>query len=281
MRKFNNWISNFKNSIANYQYFVDFDKVYKNVDNLKIELNLLNSLISSKDIENDFKKLLQDYPEVLKALPILIAKRESEIDCQDMNGSKTYNFKNANYSIDEYVYFMRQTGLFELLQNHIIHNLIDYVTGVEVGLDSNGRKNRIGHLMENLVESYLKKTGVEYHKEMYLKDIEKTWNLDLTPISNEGKSAKRFDFVVKTDSCVYAIECNFYSDGGSKLNETARSYKMIALEAKNIKGFQFIWFTDGQGWFKARKNLEETFDVLENLYSIHDLENGILKVLFK
>ena len=116
---------------------------------------------------------------------------------------------------------------------------------------------------------------------MYLKDIEKTWNLDLTPISNEGKSAKRFDFVVKTDSCVYAIECNFYSDGGSKLNETARSYKMIALEAKNIKGFQFIWFTDGQGWFKARKNLEETFDVLENLYSIHDLENGILKVLFK
>ena len=281
MRNFKEWISNFKESIADYKYYVDFDKVYRNIDALKIELNILNSLIGAKDIENDFRKILKKYPEVLKTLPILIAKRENEIYCQDVNGGKVYNFNIPNCTEDEYVYFMKETGLFDLLQNHIIKDLLDYVMGVEVGLDSNGRKNRGGHLMENLVENYLKTVGVTYYKEMYLKDIEKKWNIDLSKISNNGKSAKRFDFVVKTDKCIYVIECNFYNSGGSKLNETARSYKMIAIESQDIEGFKFMWFTDGIGWFSAQKNLEETFDVLENLYSIDDLEKGILKNLFK
>ena len=199
----------------------------------------------------------------------------------DKKGSFTYNFARKNLGTDQYVYFMKETGLFDLLQNHVIRDLVDYVTGVEVGLDSNGRKNRGGHLMEDLVESHLKKAGVVYFKEMYLKDIERKWNIDLSAISNEGKSAKRFDFVVKTESCIYAIECNFYSGGGSKLNETARSYKMIALESKDIEGFKFVWFTDGIGWKSARRNLEETFDVLDDVYSIDDLENGIMEKVFK
>ena len=281
MRNFNEWISKFKESIADYKYYVDFNKVYRNVDSIKVELNILNSLIGSKYIEKEFRTLLKKYPEILKVIPVLIAKRESEIYCQDLNGGLLYKFNKANCTEDEYVYFMKETGLFDLLQNHIIRDLVDYVTGVEVGLDSNARKNRGGHLMEDLVDSYLKKAGVSYFKEMYLKDIEKKWNINLSTISNAGKSAKRFDFVVKTDKCIYAIECNFYSGGGSKLNETARSYKMIALEAKDIEGFKFVWFTDGIGWFSARRNLEETFDVLENLYSIDDLENDILNNLFK
>lgn len=286
MRNFNKWISKFKESIADYKYYVDFEKVYRNVDAIKVELNILNSLIGSKDIENEFKALLKKYPEIHKVIPILIAKRENEIYCQDANGGHLYQFKydyypNSFKHYDMMTYFMKETGLFDLLQNHVIRDLVDYVTGVEVGLDSNGRKNRGGHLMEDLVENHLKKVGVTYYKEMYLKDIERKWNIDLSLISNEGKSAKRFDFVVKTDSCIYAIECNFYSGGGSKLNETARSYKMIALEAKDINGFKFVWFTDGIGWKSAKRNLEETFDVLENLYSIDDLENGILEKLFK
>jgi len=281
MRNFNEWISKFKESIADYKYYVDFEKVYRNVDAIKIELNILNSLIGSKDIENKFRVLLKKYPEILKVIPVLIAKRENEIYCQDGNGGLYYNFYKANCTEDQYVYFMRETGLFDLLQNHVIRDLVDYVTGVEVGLDSNGRKNRGGHLMEDLVESHLKKAGVVYYKEMYLKDIERKWNIDLSAISNEGKSAKRFDFVVKTDSCIYAIECNFYSGGGSKLNETARSYKMIALESKDIEGFKFVWFTDGIGWKSARRNLEETFDVLDDVYSIDDLENGIIEKVFK
>ncbi len=281
MRNFNEWINKFKESIADYKYYVDFEKVYRNVDSIKIELNILNSLIGSKNIENDFRILLKKYPEVLKVIPILIAKRESEIYCQNTDGGILYKFNAYNCVEEKYIYFMKETGLFDLLQNHIIRDLVDYVTGVEVGLDSNGRKNRCGHLMENLVESYLIKSGVTYYKEMYLKDIEKKWHIDLSSISNEGKSSKRFDFVVETKSCIYAIECNFYSGGGSKLNETARSYKMIALESKNIDRFKFVWFTDGIGWMSAKRNLEETFDVLDNMYSIDDLEHNILKDLFE
>lgn len=187
------------------------------------------------------------------------------------------------YSIKDYIKFMRESGLFNLLQNHIINNLYDYVLGIEVGLDSNGRKNRGGHLMENLVESYIIKAGYEknvnYFKETYLKDIEKKWNLDLSEMSGHNTSTKRFDFVIKTDKQVYVIETNFYSSGGSKLNETARSYKMLAQESKKVDGVTFIWFTDGTGWVSARKNLEETFNELDTLYSINDLENGVLNNL--
>lgn len=281
MRDFNTWIAKFKENIFDYKYYTNFNKVYKNVDAIKVELNILNSLIGSKNIENDFQNLLKKYPEIIKAIPILIAKREKEIYCQDANFALIYKFNNLECSNEQYSYFMRETGLFDLLQNHIINNVVDYVTGVEVGLDSNGRKNRCGHLMENLVEDYLKQTGQVYYKEMYLKDVENQWNINLSSISNEGKSAKRFDFVVKTNKCVYAIECNFYSSQGSKLNETARSYKMLAIESQNIEKFKFIWITDGLGWQKAKKNLEETFDVLDDMYSIDDLENGIFNDLFK
>ena len=120
---------------------------------------------------------------------------------------------------------------------------------------------------------------MDYFKEMYISDIESRWNIDLSGISNQGKAEKRFDFVIKTATTIYGIETNFYTGGGSKLNETARSYKTIALEAKEIDGFAFVWFTDGQGWQSARHNLEETFDVLDTIYCITDLENGILKEL--
>src|SRR5690554_2031766 len=268
MRNFEEWISTFKKSIADFKYYVDFDKVYENVDKLKVELNILNSLIGSENIEDDFEKIITDYPRTLKCIPILLAKRGDEILVMDADGTYNFKFNKMNYSMDEYKMFMRKSGLFELIQNRIINNLVDYVTGVETGLSSNGRKNRGGKIMENIVENYLIKHDLKYYKEMYLSDIETKWNIDLSSLSNQGKSAKRFDFVVKTPNCIYAIECNFYSSAGSKLNETARSYKLIALESKNIEGFKFVWFTDGIGWHSAKRNLEETFDVLDDMYSI-------------
>jgi len=190
-----------------------------------------------------------------------------------------------NYSIEQYKIFMRKTGLFDLLENHIVNNLVDYVTGVETGLDSNGRKNRGGKLMENLVEKYLMESGLikgkNYFKEFSFSEIEIKWDLDLSAMSNQGKTNKRLDFVVKTESMVYGIETNFYTGGGSKLNETARSYKNIALEAQNTKGFTFVWITDGKGWESARRNLEETFDVMKHLYNLDDIENGIMREIFK
>lgn len=284
-RDFITWLSNFRNSIATYSYYVDFEKVYENVENIKIELNILNSLIGSKNIKTDFEKILSKYPETLQCIPILLAVRNSEIAVSDEDGSFKFDFATQTRSISEYSVFMEKSGLFDLLQNHIVNNLVDYVTGVETGLDSNGRKNRGGHLMEDLVESYIKKAGFvkneTYFKEMYIHEISQKWNVDLSAISNQGKMEKRFDFVVKTKNQIYVIETNFYGSGGSKLNETARSYKTLANEIATISGLTFVWFTDGSGWQSARHNLEETFDVMENLYCIKDLENGVIEKVFK
>ena len=284
-RDFNNWLSGFRESIADYGYYINFEKVHRNVDNIKVELNILNSLIGSKNIEQDFENLVNKYPEVLKCIPLLLAVRANEIYAIDSEGEFTYNFKKPNLSVEQYKVFMRKTGLFDLIENHIVNNLVDYATGVETGLDSNGRKNRGGHLMENLVESFIQKAGFvkdeSYFKEMYIHQITDKWGIDLSAISNKGKTEKRFDFVIKTPNMIYGIETNFYGSGGSKLNETARSYKTLALETDTIDGFTFVWFTDGKGWTSARHNLEETFDVMEHVYNIKDMEDGIIDAIMK
>lgn len=284
-RNFEEWLKNFKSSIATYSYYVDFEIVYKHVEDIKVELNILNSLIGSKNIEEDFEKIISKYPETLKCIPLLLAVRQMEILAIDETGEFIYNFKKTNYPIEQYKVFMRETGLFELISNHLVNNLVDYALGVETGLNSNGRKNRGGHLMEDLVETYLIKMGmlkgVNYFKEMYLEEVESKWNIDLSEMSGNKTSTKRFDFVVKTDNMIYGIETNFYASSGSKLNETARSYKMISEEIKNIEGFTFVWFTDGRGWNDARKNLNETFNSLEHIYNINDMENDIMIKIFK
>ena len=290
-RDFNEWLSGFRSSIADYGFYINFDKVYRNVDNIKVELNILNSLIGSHNIEEEFRCILSKYPEVLQCIPILLAVRASEIYCQDDRGGILFNFNHKKLSLsteddlDKYVYFMKETGLFDLLSKHIINNLVDYVMGVETGLDSNGRKNRGGHLMENLVEKFIIKAGfikgVNYFKEMYIHEITEKWGIDLFAISNQGTTEKRFDFVVKTDNMIYVIETNFYSGGGSKLNETARSYKTLALESNTIDEITFVWGTDGKGWNSAKNNLKETFDVMEHIYNIKDLENNIISEVFK
>lgn len=283
MRDFHTWLGQFKSSISTYDYYIDFEKVVRNVESLKIELNILNTLIASKNIEAEFERILTQYPETMKCIPLLLAVRSAEIYAQDENGTFNYCFDQLNYSVEQYKYFMHKTGLFDLISNHLVNNLYDYALGVEAGLDSNGRKNRGGHQMENLVESYIQKAGfikgVNYFKEMKTQELEKEFGIDLSLISNDGKTVKRLDFVIKTDTTVYGIETNFYSSGGSKLNETARSYKTITLEAKGIPNFEFVWLTDGKGWISARNNLMETFEVLEHLYCIDDLENGILTKL--
>lgn len=280
-RDFTKWMSNFRKTIADYGYYIDFNKVIENTEAHKIELNILNALIGSKNIEAEFEKIVTKYPETLNCIPILLAVRKKEIIALDADGQFNYNFSAMNQSVEQYKLFMRKTGLFDLMQNHLINNLVDYVFGVETGLDSHGRKNRGGHLMENLVEDYLKKSGKEYYKEIKISEIEKKWGIDLSALSNQGKAEKKFDFAVKTPSTIYAIETNFYTDSGSKLNETARSYKTLALEANTIDGFEFVWFTDGIGWKSARNNLEETFDVMEHIYCIKDMEQGIMEKIFK
>lgn len=281
MKNFDEWLETMRSSINKYSFYVDFEKVYSNVDSMKVELNILNSLIGSKNIEEEIEKILIKYPEVLKCIPILLAVRYNEIYVQDEQGAYNFNFKERNYTVKEYIMFMKKTGLLDLISNHIVNNLVDYVLGIETGLDSNGRKNRGGHQMEELVESYIKKTGVEYYKEMYITEIESKWNIDLSNISTKETSTKRWDFVVKLDEKIYVIETNFYSTNGSKLNETARSYKMLAEKSENIDNFEFMWITDGAGWKKTRRSLKETYDTMNYLFNITDMENNILETLFK
>ncbi len=279
-RNFNRWISGFKGSISDCGYYVDFKKVFENVDKFKIELNILNSLVGSKNIEEDFCDLVAKYPEVLKCIPILLAVRQNEIYTIDADGEYNFSFREMNYPVEQYTSFMRKTGLFDLLENRIVKDIMDYVTGVETGLDSNGRKNRGGTLMKRLVEGYILKAGLErnvtYFKNMYIHDIQDRWGKDLSELAVGIKAKKRFDFVVKTKSMIYGIETNFYRASGSKLNETARSYKELAIRARAIDGFTFVWITDGLGWKGAKHNLEEMFELMPHIYNIDDLEEGAL-----
>jgi len=284
-RNFEEWLSTFRETIATWDYYTDFNKVYRNVDAVKVELNILNSLIGSNDIRNEFISLVESYPHVLQVVPLLLAKRENTIKINTSETMYDFDFKNTNYSIEEYANFMDKTGLFNLLKNRILRSLLDYVTGIEVGMDTNARKNRMGKAMEDLVEEHLKKKGfvrdVTYFKEMSRSEIQSKFGLDLSNITNEGKAEKRFDFVIKTKDHVYAIETNFYSSSGSKLNETARSYELLARESATVQGFTFIWITDGLGWRSARNNLRQTFEVTRHIYNIADLENDVLAVVLK
>lgn len=298
-RNFDNWLAMFKSSIADYDYYVDFEKAEYKATEHKAEISLLNELVGSENIEQDFLDLAHRHPEVLQAIPALLAIRRNSVLVYDDGELKDYEFTQGENTPEDYLVFMRETGLFDLMESGIIQNLFDYLVGIEVGLDSNARKNRGGHLMEDLVESFLIDMGFErkdtklvkpnspeasennvYYKEMTARQIEKYWNIDLSTLTNKGTTTKRFDFVVRTNNKVYAIETNFYASSGSKLNETSRSYKTLALEAKGIPGFEFIWITDGIGWIYAANNLRETFDVMDHVYNIAELENGALQVLF-
>ena len=171
-RDFAQWLLTFTDSIANYKYYIDFETIYKNAEEHKIELNMMNSLIGSKTIEDDFEKLVNKYPEVIKCIPTLLAVRQYEIIVLDDDGNKfEYNFKNMNYDIEQYKVFMRETGLFDLLEKHLVNNLYDYVLGVESGLNSNARKNRGGHLMEDVVERFIQKAGFKKN-ENWLENFE-------------------------------------------------------------------------------------------------------------
>lgn len=281
MRNFGDWFATFKKTINAYDYFTDFNKIYGNVDEIKIELNILNSLVGSHNIESDFRLIYEKYPEIIRCIPILLAVRKSEISVMENETVIDFDFQSSNLSVDDCLLFMKKTGLLDLLSNHIVNNLVDYVLGVETGLDSNSRKNRGGKQMEKLVENFISKCGVEYYSQMKLQDVEEKWGVDLSSVSGDGTTTKRWDFVVKTENNIFLMETNFYASGGSKLNETARSYKMIANEVENIDGVQFIWVTDGLGWEKAKNNLEDTFNSMTHLYNINDLKNGALVRLFE
>lgn len=275
--------STFKDrGITLWNYFVNWEKVHKNIKPIEKELNLLNVLIGKENIEQEVYELIKEYPQVIKAFPFMIAFRNASVSIliDETNFDyKNYDFKNRILTDDDckdLAIFFMQSGLGDLMKDKKVKNLVDYVTGVEVGLDSNGRKNRGGTLMENIVEKFVKQAcdelGYDYMSQANAKKIKEHWNIDITV----DKSSRNLDFAVNKNGELYFIECNFYGGGGSKLKSTATEYVKMN-EYWNAQNITFIWVTDGAGWKSTLKPLREYFDKADFLLNLEMLKNGMLK----
>ncbi|HNW97615.1 MAG TPA: type II restriction endonuclease [Bacteroidales bacterium] len=271
----------FKEKITTWDYFVNWKKVLINVELFEKELNILNYLIGKTNLREEAYNLINKYPEVIRAIPTLLAIREGALEI--LIDSKNFKYKNLNFfdlnidkeELNNYVDFIINTGLGEILSDRKIKNLVDYVTGVEVGLDSNGRKNRGGTLMEGLVEVFVSETcqnlGLEYMSQASSEKIKKQWGLEVVI----DKSSRKLDFAINKKGKLYFIECNFYGGGGSKLKSTATEY--IEMNRYwNKQGIEFIWITDGAGWRSTLKPLREYFDKADYLLNLEILKDSIL-----
>lgn len=268
--KFKVFLSQLSETNATLDYFTDFRKIKGNVNKIAIKLNQLNYLIGKNNIKTAVKELYDENPKVFEVLDILIAVRKKD-------KKKTFN-RNGNIvlvesyfdSLDSIIEFIEDTGLANLFQNKDIKNLVDYVFGVEAGLDTNARKNRGGKNMSKAVTVFFDKAKIFYRKEVS--------STEFTEIESLGSDVKRFDFVIKTKKQTYLIETNFYNGGGSKLNETARSYSDVAPKINKYPNYEFVWITDGQGWLSAKNKLEEAYNIIPSMYNLTTLSSFIEKV---
>jgi len=268
--QFKIFLSQLSETNATLDYFTDFKKIKGNVNKIAIKLNQLNYLIGKTDIKAAVKELYEENPKVFEVLDILIAIRKNK-------NAKTFNNKGEIVMLDSYftspdsIYeYIEETGLGEIFRNKDVKNLVDYVFGIEVGLDTNARKNRGGENMSKAVSLFFDKAKVFYKKEVS--------NTAFPEILSLGADVKRFDFVIKTKKKTYLIETNFYNGGGSKLNETARSYSDVAPKVNQYENYEFVWITDGQGWLSAKNKLEEAYNIIPSMYNLITLQIFIEKV---
>lgn len=264
-KNFELFLSQLKETNQSLDFFCDFEKISQNVEDVKLSLCMLNSLIGAADMRKAVETIWNRDKSAFNVLDILIAVRnDGKKKILGNNGDCI--FLNSFFSsVDGVIEYLDKTGLAEVFQKQKIKNLVDYVFGIETGLDSNARKNRSGHIMENMVAGALEKNGISYRQEIYSSE----WQ-EITSVL--GNDKKRFDFVVTTHSKTYLIEVNFYSDGGSKLNEVARSYSDIAPKINSVPGFEFVWITDGVGWNKARNKLQEAYAIIPKIYNLTSLQ---------
>ena len=269
--RFNDFMKPLKETHFSLKDYVDFPKVAANVEAISIKLNQLNYLIGQEDMAKAVERLWEENPKVFSVLDILIAVRtKDKKKAIDENGNILL-VSDYFSSPEQVTKFLNDTGLTEVFQKKQIKNLVDYVFGVEVGLDSNARKNRGGHIMEDLVANIFDKHGIPYEQEVYYTEFPEI-------VKALGADNKRFDFVVKAKDKTYLIEANFYTGGGSKLNEVARSYSELAPKINAVSGFEFVWITDGIGWESARNKLEEAFAHIPSVYNLSNINTFIEQI---
>lgn len=268
--QFKLFLSQLSETNATLDYFTDFKKIRTNVNKISIKLNQLNYLIGKENLNVAIQELFDENPKVFEVLDILIAVRKNK-------KAKTFNNNGDIVLLDSYFQspklifeYIEETGLGEVFKNKNITNLVDYVFGIEVGLDTNARKNRGGDNMSKAVSLFFDKAKIIYKKEVN--------NTVFPEIISLGVDVKRFDFVIKTKKKTYLIETNYYNGGGSKLNETARAYSDVAPKINQYENYEFVWITDGQGWHNAKNKLEEAFSIIPSLYNLTTLEIFIEKI---
>ena len=266
-KDFNLFMSQLQETNQTLDFFCDFDKISANVAEVEMSLNTLNYLIGKEDLEKGVSEIWQRDPKVFEVLGILIAVRdEGKKPVVDSKGNVVL-LKSFFESETKVVEFLRETGLAEIFYSRRIKNLVDYVFGIETGLDTNARKNRSGHIMENTVARIFKDNGIKFRQEVYSSEFPK--------LSVLGTDEKRFDFYIETSAKKYLIEVNFYSGGGSKLNEVARAYTDLAPKVNSVNGFEFVWITDGIGWKSARNKLEEAYNAIPIVYNLTNITSFI------
>lgn len=241
-------------------FYCDFKKISQNVEKVAIKLNQFNYLIGQEDMGSAIERLWDENPKVFSVLDILIAVRKGDKKKVVNSNGEVQLIEHYFDSAEGVATYIKETGLQEVFQAKQVKNLVDYVFGVEVGLDTNARKNRSGHLMENQIAAIFSENNIEYRQEVY--------STIYPELSILGEDKKRFDFVVATPKKTYLIEVNFYSGGGSKLNEVARSYSELAPKINTLAKFEFVWITDGHGWYSAKNKLEEAFYIIPNVYNL-------------
>lgn len=255
-------------------FFCDFEKISANVDDIKLSLYMLNSLIGTKDLRKSVETIYNRDKSAFGVMNILIAVR-NDGKKRVLNKSGECIYLNSLFnSVDGVIEYLEGTGLADIFRKGTIKNLVDYVFGIETGLDSNARKNRSGHLMEYAIANIFRKNAIDFRQEVYSTE----WSELQEALGNDEK---RFDFVVKTNKVTYLIEVNFYSGGGSKLNEVARSYSDIAPKINNVKGFEFVWITDGIGWKSAKNKLQEAYNIIPSVYNLTNIDEFLNKIQSK
>lgn len=280
---FEEFLSTFVDTIKSYDFFVDWKKVCKNIKQIEKQLNIMNYLIGKEEMEEEFKTLISEYPEIITVFPILIAIRDDKVSViNEKIELEIFLFKERKLNAEEvenYYNFFKNTGIEALLKDKKVKNLVDYVFGVEVGMDTNARKNRTGTSMESLVESYIKllcseNNELEYITQATQKKIFDKWKYKV----ETDKTDRRFDFAIlkKTQNKIFLIEVNFYGSQGSKLKATAGEYRSLENLLK-LQNIDLVWITDGLGWESAKNALEETYNHNKYVINLQLLKNGILK----
>ena len=270
-KDFNKFMSQLQETNQTLDFFCDFDKIAANVDNIKLSLCMLNSMIGTTDLRRSVETIWNRDRSAFSVMDILIAVRSEGKKVVLNSAGDCIILDRLFTSIDGVMEYLEGTGLADLFRQKKINDLVDYVFGIETGLDSNARKNRSGHVMEGMVASILKKNGIKFRQEVYSTE----WS-NLQRVL--GDDEKRFDFVIQTPKKTYLIEVNFYSGGGSKLNEVARSYSDIAPKINSVSGFEFVWITDGIGWKSAKNKLQEAYSIIPSIYNLTSIKDFIQEV---